>query len=244
MKVHKCVALIALLFAVAACSDQESSSGGDSNATSSQETQSSETATQTQTQDTPSASSEPAASTESAASDDGNGAMDGATETSAMSSSEVSQDAIDACIDGLRQVEGTTGGTVVSTEFSEANSLVMLQDGNGTTWRCLVSNDGTNPYLEAADASQTEATGGEDTATADDGGGAMDGATNELGPLADFVGARGGQAEGGLRALGFEDIRSEGLVTYWFNRATGTCAQITTSDGVYSDIKLLPAEDC
>lgn len=59
-----------------------------------------------------------------------------------------------------------------------------------------------------------------------------------------FEGARGGQAEGGLRALGYEPIRSEGLVTYWFNRGTGACARITTSNGVYSDVTMVPAEDC
>lgn len=59
-----------------------------------------------------------------------------------------------------------------------------------------------------------------------------------------FEGARAGQAEGGLMALGYEAIRSEGLTTYWFNRATGACARITTSDGRYSDVTMLPAEDC
>ncbi len=62
--------------------------------------------------------------------------------------------------------------------------------------------------------------------------------------VTDFQGARGGQAEGGLRALGFEDVRSEGLTTWWFNRETGACAQITTSDGVYSEVLMVPAEDC
>ncbi|OSQ42533.1 hypothetical protein [Marivita geojedonensis] len=59
-----------------------------------------------------------------------------------------------------------------------------------------------------------------------------------------FEGARAGQAEGGLRALGYESIRSEGLTTYWFNRDTGACARITTSEGRYSDVTMLPAEDC
>jgi hypothetical protein len=62
--------------------------------------------------------------------------------------------------------------------------------------------------------------------------------------LSDFEGARAGQAEPGLQALGFEPIRSEGLVTFWFNRDTGTCARITTSNGRYSDVTMLPAEDC
>ncbi len=59
-----------------------------------------------------------------------------------------------------------------------------------------------------------------------------------------FEGARAGQAEGGLMALGYEAIRSEGLTTWWFNRSTGACARITTSDGRYSDVTMLPAEDC
>ncbi len=59
-----------------------------------------------------------------------------------------------------------------------------------------------------------------------------------------FQGARAGQAEGGLRALGYEPIRSEGLTTFWFNRDTGACARITTSDGRYSSVDMLPAEDC
>jgi hypothetical protein len=59
-----------------------------------------------------------------------------------------------------------------------------------------------------------------------------------------FKGAGAGQAEGGLRALGYENIRSEGLTSYWFNRETGACARITTSNGVYSDVTMLAADEC
>lgn len=62
--------------------------------------------------------------------------------------------------------------------------------------------------------------------------------------LTSFQGARAGQAEMGIRSLGYESIRSEGLTTYWFNRATGACAEIVTSDGRYSSVTMLPAEDC
>ncbi|WP_300535241.1 SH3 domain-containing protein [uncultured Mameliella sp.] len=61
---------------------------------------------------------------------------------------DVSQDAIDACIDQLRTMPGQSGGTVLSTEFSEANSVVMLEDANGAQWRCLVSNNGQMASLE------------------------------------------------------------------------------------------------
>ena len=75
---------------------------------------------------------------------------------------DVSQEAVDGCIDRLRTVGGPDGqsGTVVSTEFSEANSLVLLQDKGETLWRCLVSNAG-----EVAELSVMEA--------ADDAAGAM-----------------------------------------------------------------------
>ncbi len=68
--------------------------------------------------------------------------------------------------------------------------------------------------------------------------------TGGSGDLSDFVGARAGQAEMGLQNRGYELIRTEGLTAYWFNRTTGSCAQIKTSNGRYSDVTMLPAGDC
>ncbi len=62
--------------------------------------------------------------------------------------------------------------------------------------------------------------------------------------LSSFQGARAGDAEMGIRALGFEQIRYNGLTSWWFNRDTGACARITTSQGRYSEVTMLPAEDC
>ena len=62
--------------------------------------------------------------------------------------------------------------------------------------------------------------------------------------LTAFEGARAGQAEMGIQNLGYELIRTEGLTAYWFNRDTGACAAITTSEGRYSNVDMLPAEDC
>ncbi|WP_254430676.1 MULTISPECIES: hypothetical protein [unclassified Ruegeria] len=62
--------------------------------------------------------------------------------------------------------------------------------------------------------------------------------------LSSFEGARAGQAEMGIQSLGFELIRSEGLTSYWFNKDTGACARITTSEGRYSDVAMLPSGDC
>lgn len=80
----------------------------------------------------------------------------------------------------------------------------------------------------------------EDTATAPAGTPAVGSAYD----LSSFEGAKAGQAEMGIQNLGFEAIRSEGLTTWWFNRSTGACARITTSDGRYSDVTMLPAQDC
>ena len=62
--------------------------------------------------------------------------------------------------------------------------------------------------------------------------------------LTAFEGARAGQAEMGIQNLGYELIRTQGLTAFWFNRSSGACAQITTSDGRYTDVTMLPAGDC
>ncbi|SDL46660.1 hypothetical protein SAMN04488026_10879 [Aliiruegeria lutimaris] len=73
-------------------------------------------------------------------------------------------DADNACIDQLRVVGGPDGasGKVLSSEFSEAGTLVMLEDGGGTVWRCIAYKDGAIGELSVVEA-------------ADDGGGAMSG---------------------------------------------------------------------
>lgn len=89
-----------------------------------------------------------------------------ATSFFAPASANVGQAAIDGCIDQIRAVGGPDGqsGTVISSEYSEANSLVMFRDAGNTVWRCLVSNDGAVAELTVAQV-------------ADDGGGAMAGAS-------------------------------------------------------------------
>ena len=62
--------------------------------------------------------------------------------------------------------------------------------------------------------------------------------------LSDFEGARAGQAEMGIQALGYELIRTEGLTAFWFNRSTGACARITTDQGRYADVTMLSYDEC
>lgn len=81
---------------------------------------------------------------------------------------DVSQDAIDACIDAVR-AEVSGGGTVTYTEFSEANSMVLLKDNVGGEWRCIVSNDGRMASVERAASSSSPADAAR-AATPDSGG--------------------------------------------------------------------------
>ena len=62
--------------------------------------------------------------------------------------------------------------------------------------------------------------------------------------ITSFQGARAGQSEMGIQALGYEAVRTEGLTSYWLNRATGACAQIVTSDGRYSSVVMVPTSSC
>ena len=60
-------------------------------------------------------------------------------ETGAMRSG--SSAAEQGCIAGVNTNYGRDVATVISSDFSEANTIVMLS-AEGETWRCLVSNDG------------------------------------------------------------------------------------------------------
>ena len=103
------------------------------------------------------------------------------------------QEAIDGCIDKLRELGGPDGqsGTVVSSDFSEAGTVVMLRDADGTAWRCLAYSDGTVGEMSVAEA-------------ADDGEGAMDGdaagGTTSTERVKFAAGTTGTSLDGGLAA--------------------------------------------
>ena len=61
----------------------------------------------------------------------------------AATSSSVSAAAIDACLNAVKAQTNEANLDVTSTEFSEANSVVMIAVGpQRAPWKCLVSNDG------------------------------------------------------------------------------------------------------
>lgn len=70
----------------------------------------------------------------------------------AAQAADVSQAAIDACEFAVSRQAASDGGTILGTEYSEANSLVMIRDQYGVTWRCLVDNAGQSPWVEVAGA--------------------------------------------------------------------------------------------
>lgn len=99
----------------------------------------------------------------------------------------VGQAAIDGCIDQIRTVGGPDGqsGQVISSEYSEANSLVVFRDAGNTVWRCLVSNDGSVAELTVVEG-------------ADDGGGAMAGASTADERVSFAAGTTGAELSGSL----------------------------------------------
>lgn len=62
--------------------------------------------------------------------------------------------------------------------------------------------------------------------------------------ITSFEGARAGQAENGIRNLGYEIARQEGLTTYWLNSSTQDCARIVTGDGRYQSVTRVSSTEC
>ncbi len=77
-------------------------------------------------------------------SDSGGGDVNASSDqTKTATSSEVSEAAVNACLSAVTAETSESNVSVISTEFSEANSLVMVGVGaDRAPWRCLVSNDG------------------------------------------------------------------------------------------------------
>lgn len=90
-------------------------------------------------------------------------------------------------------------------------------------------SDSASSALTSSTASSTSASGAVQGMTAD---------------LSGFVGARAGQAEGGLRVRGYELVRTEGLTAYWYNASAKKCAEIVTGDGRYTSVTSVSPAEC
>ncbi len=58
--------------------------------------------------------------------------------------------------------------------------------------------------------------------------------------LADFVGARAGQAEGGLNQLGYQNVSG----SYWWNASEGLCVHMPISQGRFSSVDIVKPSSC
>lgn len=152
------------------------------------------------------------------------------------------QEAIDGCIDKLREAGGPDGqsGTVLSSEFSEAATQVMLKDAGGSVWKCLANADGTVSEITVVDA-------------ADDGGGAMDGSAGGSSASGDntgtervkfAAGATGAEIDGRLQSgnsvryvLG---AKKSQFLNVGVSAENGVDYQIFNPDGTFL-LELMPA---
>jgi hypothetical protein len=140
------------------------------------------------------------------------------------------QDAIDGCIDKIREVggpDGRGGGELLSSDYSEAGTLVMLQDAGGTVWRCLAANDGTVEDLSVSEAM-------------DDGEGAMAGAGDEFD---DGGGAMAGSGEEGMSST--ERVKfpaGASGVNFDAHLTPGSSVRylLNAADGQFLNVEVLP----
>lgn len=58
--------------------------------------------------------------------------------------------------------------------------------------------------------------------------------------LADYVGARAGQAEGGLTNLGYENV----MGSYWWNAGEGVCVHMPVSQGKFKSVDIVKPGNC
>ncbi|MBE9636269.1 hypothetical protein [Salipiger mangrovisoli] len=77
----------------------------------------------------------------------------------ALAEDPLVQPVIDGCIDALaaRGDASRPGGEVIDTMYSEAGSMIFLQDADGQIWQCFGYRDGTIESLDPADAQAAEA---------------------------------------------------------------------------------------
>lgn len=146
-----------------------------------------------------------------------------------------------ACMAAVnRQYGGKYDVRVSRSEYSEANSLVMVEanpvGGMTERWRCLVSNDGQVQDLSLA---QGKPAGG--------GGQGM-----QANPLSSEVralqGMRAANLDSEMNRLGFRNVggyqSGGGAVSTWWNPRGEQCAKVETREGRVADIEAIYAGNC
>ena len=133
-----------------------------------------------------------------------------------------------ACMAAVnRQYGGRYDVQVISSEYSEANSLVMVAGGpDRERWRCLVSNDGEVQDLSLAQGQTTAGQGNFDN----------------------LVGMRAGSLDAEMAGRGFENVggyqAAGAAVSTWWNASSRECLSVETRQGRVSKVGAIAEGNC
>lgn len=139
-----------------------------------------------------------------------------------------------ACMAAVNeQVGGSQDLTVLSSEFSEANSLVMVGVGpNRAPWRCLASNDGTvqEVYFTGSDSAGVVST------------------PSGSGGPSSLVGMRARNMDSEMARMGYRNVggykTDAASFTTWWNAGSRDCVSIETRDGRVASAKSIVEGNC
>ena len=133
-----------------------------------------------------------------------------------------------ACMAAVnRQYGGNYDVRVISSEYSEANSLVMVAGGpNRERWRCLVSNDGQVQDLSLA---QNKPAAGQSGS-------------------GDLVGMRAGSLDTEMAGRGFKNVggyqSDNSSFTTWWNAGSRQCLSVETRQGRVAKAETIAEGNC
>ncbi|MFC3863974.1 hypothetical protein [Alcaligenes aquatilis] len=106
---------------------------------------------------------------------------------------------------------------------ASGNVVVIGKDSVIHSQEALISQDGSVIQVQAVQSGQSH--------------------TSEFDPLS-LQDARAAGGEMRLQREGYVAVKTKGLSTTWWNRATQTCVMVKTSQGRYSEVKVLAASVC
>ena len=147
---------------------------------------------------------------------------------SSGSSRQATSAAESACMAAVnRQYGGNYDVKVIRSEYSEANSLVMVAGGpNRERWRCLVSNDGVVQDLSLAQGKPA------------------------AGPssFGDLVGMRAGSLDAEMTGRGFKNVggyqSNNASFTTWWNAGSRECLSVETRQGRVAKAEAIAEGNC
>ncbi len=126
-----------------------------------------------------------------------------------------------------RQYGGKYDVKVVRSEYSEANSMVVVAGGpDRERWRCLVSNDGVVQDLSLA---QGKPKAGQSSS-------------------ANLVGMRAGSLDAEMAGRGFKSVgvskAAGGAMSTWWNASSRECLSVETRQGRVSKAETIAEGNC